>query len=59
MIDGIQAVYCDPAKAHTEANTLTQSCSGVHKLGSEQVRSAISVQSETFLYGFLQEFFLY
>lgn len=28
MIDGIQAVHCDPAKAHTEANTLTQNCSG-------------------------------
>ena len=38
MIDSIQAVHCEPAKAHTEANTLTQNCSGVHKLGSEPVR---------------------
>jgi len=39
MIDGIQAVHCDPAKAHTQANTLNQNCSGVHKLGSKPVRS--------------------
>ncbi|CAL8243778.1 unnamed protein product [Lota lota] len=57
MIDGIQAVHCDPAKAHTEANTLTQNCSGVHKLaGSVELamlrkaylkeRSAIDVKKE-------------